>query len=152
MMGFLTEEDIKNVLTSNVLGRIGCTDGNITYVVPITYFYNGKDIILHSKVGMKIEMMRSNPLVCFEVDELHSFSNWRSVIAWGKYEEVQEPEEKESLMKSFVERMLYMKMSVTALPPEQFPMRIHPRDEPLSFVVYKIIIEKMTGRYETPDA
>jgi uncharacterized protein len=96
--------------------------------------------------------MRSNPLVCFEVDELHSFSNWRSVIAWGKYEEVQEPEEKESLMKSFVERMLYMKMSVTALPPEQFPMRIHPRDEPLSFVVYKIIIEKMTGRYETPDA
>ncbi|HJW16870.1 MAG TPA: pyridoxamine 5'-phosphate oxidase family protein, partial [Flavisolibacter sp.] len=149
---FLTEEEIKNVLTSNTLGRIGCTDGNVTYVVPITYFYNGRDIIMHSKVGMKIGMMRSNPQVCFEVDELHSFDNWKSVIAWGKYEEVLEPVEKESLMKSFVERMLYMKMSVTALPPEQFPIRLHPRDEPFSFVVYKIVLDKMTGRYESPEA
>lgn len=152
MVGFLTEEEIMNVLTSNILGRIGCTDGKIVYVVPITYYFNGKDIILHSKVGKKIDMMRSNPNVCFEVDELHSYNNWKSVIAWGKYEEILDPVEKDSFMKSFVQRMLYMKMSVTALPPEQFPMRIHPRDEPVSFVVYKINIDKMTGRYESPEA
>lgn len=152
MVGFLTEEEIMNVLTSNILGRIGCTDGKIVYVVPITYYFNGKDIILHSKVGKKIDMMRSNPNVCFEVDELHSYNNWKSVIAWGKYEEILDPVEKDSFMKSFVQRMLYMKMSVTALPPEQFPMRIHPRDEPVSFVVYKIKIDKMTGRYESPEA
>lgn len=151
MMGFLTEEEIKHVLTSNILGRIGCTDGNLTYVVPITYFYNGKDIILHSKVGMKVEMMRANPQVCFEVDQIHTYNSWQSVIAWGKYEEVLEPAEREALMKSFVERMLYMKMSVTALPPEQFPFRLHPREEPFTFVVYKIVLEKLTGRYESPE-
>ena len=152
MMGFLTEEEIKHVLTSNILGRIGCTDGNITYVVPITYFYNGKDIILHSKVGMKVEMMRANPQVCFEVDQIHTYNSWQSVSAWGKYVEVHEPAEREALLKSFVERMLYMKMSVTALPPEQFPFRLHPREEPFTFVVYKIVLEKLTGRYESPEA
>jgi uncharacterized protein len=101
---------------------------------------------------MKVEMMRANPQVCFEVDQIHTYNSWQSVIAWGKYEEVLEPAEKESLMKSFVERMLYMKMSETALPPEQFPMRIHPRDEPFTFVVYKIVLEKLTGRYESPEA
>lgn len=152
MMGLLTEEEMRSVLSSNILGRIGCNDGNVIYVVPITYFFDGTDIILHSKVGMKIDMMRSNPHVCFEVDEIHSYNNWKCVIAWGMYKEVLDPEEKESLMKSFVERMLYMKMSETALPPEQFPIRHHPRDEPVSFVVYKIKLDKMTGRFENPEA
>jgi len=152
MIGLLTDEEMKSVLSFIILGRIGCNDGNVTYVVPITYFFDGTDIILHSKVGMKIDIMRSNPQVCFEVDEIHSYNNWKSVIAWGKYIEVLDAKEKESLMKSFVERMLYMKMSETALPPEQFPIRLHPRDEPVPFVVYKIIIDKMTGRFENPEA
>jgi len=150
MVGFLTESEIKALLSTNVMGRLGCTDGNIVYVVPISYFYNGVDIILHSKEGMKIDMMRSNTNVCFLVDELHSFNNWKSVVVWGEYKEVTDAMEKESLMKDFVQRMLFVKMSVTALPPEQFPMRIHPRDEPMSFIVYKIVVGKMTGRFETP--
>jgi len=150
MVGFLTESEIKALLSTNVMGRLGCTDGNIVYVVPISYFYNGVDIILHSKEGMKIDMMRSNTNVCFLVDELHSFNNWKSVVVWGEYKEVTDAIEKESLMKDFVQRMLFVKMSVTALPPEQFPMRIHPRDEPMSFIVYKIVVGKMTGRFETP--
>jgi nitroimidazol reductase NimA-like FMN-containing flavoprotein (pyridoxamine 5'-phosphate oxidase superfamily) len=150
MVGFLTQSEIEAVISTNMIGRLGCTDGNIVYVVPISYFYNGVDIILHSKEGMKIDMMRSNPKVCFLVDELHSFNNWKSVVVWGEYMEVIDDSEKEFLMKDFVQRMLYVKMSVTALPPEQFPMRIHPREEPISFVVYKIVISKMTGRYESP--
>ena len=33
-------------------------------------------------------MMRSSPAVCFEVDEIADMANWKSVIAWGRYEEL----------------------------------------------------------------
>jgi len=33
-------------------------------------------------------MMRSNPDVCFQVDQIISSSEWRSVVAWGTYEEL----------------------------------------------------------------
>lgn len=56
----------------------------ITYVVPVNYVYDGKFIIAHSVAGMKIQMMRKNRDVCFEVDEMKSITNWKSVIAWGQ--------------------------------------------------------------------
>lgn len=32
--------------------------------------------------------MRANPEVCSQVDEIDDMANWRSVIAWGRYEEL----------------------------------------------------------------
>ena len=75
MIGNLTNEQIEEVLKENVLGGIGCNDGKKIYVVPINYIYDGKFIIAHSVAGMKIQMMRKNPDVCFEVDEMKSFTN-----------------------------------------------------------------------------
>ena len=48
----------------------------------------------HSLKGMKIEMMRKKPKVCFEVDEMKNFTNWRSVIVWGEYQEFTEERER----------------------------------------------------------
>ena len=33
-------------------------------------------------------MMRENPWVCVEVDHMDNLANWRSVIAWGRFEEL----------------------------------------------------------------
>ena len=66
------------------MGRIGCKDGKKTYVVPVNYAFDGKFIIAHSVMGMKIEMMQKNPQECFEVDEMKSFTKWKNVIRWGQ--------------------------------------------------------------------
>ena len=70
------------------MGRIGCNDGERNYVVPVNYAYDGKFIIAHSIMGMKIAIMRKNPNVCFEVDEMKSYTKWKSVIVWGVYQEL----------------------------------------------------------------
>ena len=88
MIRNLTNEEIEDVLKRNSIGRIGCNDGRKTYVVPVNYVYDGKCIIVHSYDGMKIQMMRKNSGVCFEVDEIKSFTAWKSVIAWGEYQEL----------------------------------------------------------------
>ncbi len=150
MIGKLTEEKIEEVLEKNVLGRIGCHNGSRTYVVPINYVYDGKYIIGHSVAGLKIDMMRKNPQVCFEVDEMKSFTNWKSVIAWGEYQELKEERERYAAMKLFVDRMMRLKISETALPPEVAESRIHPRSPGnIKPIIYRIVVTEKTGRFES---
>lgn len=88
MLGKLSDKQIDELLFSQSIGRLGCyADGKI-YVVPVTYVYDGQNIICHSREGMKLEMMRKNPDVCFEVDKMENMANWQSVIAWGTFVEL----------------------------------------------------------------
>jgi nitroimidazol reductase NimA-like FMN-containing flavoprotein (pyridoxamine 5'-phosphate oxidase superfamily) len=149
MIGKLTDEQIEEVLKSNVLGRIGCQDNNKIYVVPVNYVYDDKYIIAHSVEGMKIRMMRKNHSVCFEIDEMKNFTNWKSVIAWGEYQELTEERDRYYAMKLFVDRMMHMKISETALPPEISEKRVHPRSPGnIRPVVFRIVISEKTGRFE----
>ena len=88
MMGTLTPAEIEDTLRQELVGRIGCHADGRTYVVPISFAYDGASIYGHSYEGLKIQMMRQNPEVCFEVDHADNLSSWRSVIAWGHYEEL----------------------------------------------------------------
>lgn len=151
MVGHLTEEQIITVLKENALGRLGCCDGARNYIVPINYYYDGEAIVMHSEAGMKISMMRQNPTVCFEVDEVSDFTNWKSVIIFGRYEEVEDEEEKKEVMDAYINSLMRIKLSETALLPEIHQARLHPRTGPLETVIYKIIIDKMTGRYESEE-
>ena len=151
MVGHLTEEQIITVLKENALGRLGCSDSTQTYIVPINYYYDGEAIVMHSEVGLKINMMRQNPKVCFEVDELSDFTNWKSVVIFGRYQEIEGEDERREVMDAFVNSMMRIKLSETALLPEMHKERLHPRTGPLETVIFKILIDKMTGRYEAPD-
>ena len=152
MIGQLNKEQIEEVLRSNALGRLACRDNDKIYVVPVNYVYDGKHILAHSVEGMKIRMMRKNPSVCFEVDEMKSFTNWKSVIAWGRYEEIKEEMEKYRAMKLFVDRMMHLKFSETAQLPEISEQRVHPRSPGvIKPVVYRIVISEKTGRFESDD-
>lgn len=149
MIGKLTNEQIEEVLKSNLFGRIGCNDGKKTYVVPINYVYDGKYIIAHSVVGQKIRMMRKNPDICFQVDEIKNVNNWKSVIVWGKYLEITDEMERYNAMKIFVDRILKLKISETAIPPELSEKRVHPRSPGnIKPVIYRFVLTEKTGRYE----
>jgi nitroimidazol reductase NimA-like FMN-containing flavoprotein (pyridoxamine 5'-phosphate oxidase superfamily) len=149
MIGRLNDEQIEELLNSNNIGRIGCRDYEQVYIVPINYIYDGSSIIAHSVAGMKIEMMRKHPEVCFQVDQIKDGNNWKSVVAWGQYKELTEERERYEAMKLFVERTLRLKISETAIPPELSDHRVHPRSPGnIKPVIYRILLEKKTGRYE----
>ena len=152
MIGRLTNEEIEKVLKENVLGRIGCNAGKKTYVVPVNYVYDDKFIIAHSVMGLKIEMMRKNPQVCFEVDEMKSFTNWKSVIAWGEYQELTDERDRYYAMKLFVDRMMHVKISEAAIPPEITEKKVHPGlPGSIKPIVYRIVITEKTGRFESEE-
>lgn len=88
----MTEEECRAFLPSSSLGRLGCSLDNQPYVVPIYFAYEPDFIYVLSTLGQKNEWMRANPKVCLEVDEIRNQSEWISVIAIGRYQELPEPQ------------------------------------------------------------
>ncbi len=149
MIGKLTNEQIEEVLVKNVFGHIGCNDGYNTYVYPLNYMYNGKHIICHSPAGSKIQIMRQNKRVCFQVDDVKNFITWKSVMVLGEYQELVEERDRYDAMKEFVDRMLHIKIKETVLIPglaeEIANSNMKGNARP---VFYRIIIDEKNGRYE----
>ncbi|HEV3153826.1 MAG TPA: pyridoxamine 5'-phosphate oxidase family protein [Candidatus Baltobacteraceae bacterium] len=141
MLGELNRTEIDDVLHANVIGRIGCHAFGRTYVVPITYAYDGRAIYARSEEGMKLHMMRENPHVCFEVDAMDGMANWKSVIAAGVFHELHGDEAQERL------NWLVSELSCRLEgPPGE---TVHPIDAAAdSGVVYKIVLEECAGRFE----
>jgi uncharacterized protein len=106
MFGNLQSDQIEDVLKSQFVGRIGCSLNDETYIVPISYAYNGNYIYCHTKEGKKTTIMRRNPKVCFQVDEMKTMANWRSVIVQGEFQELKEKEERTNGMQILLNRYL----------------------------------------------
>ena len=145
MLGELTSEEIDHLLRSEPIGRIGCYAFGRPYIVPITYAYDGVAVYGHSREGLKLRAMRSNPTVCFEVDRLDSLSDWRSVIALGTFSEL-DADAADVAMELLRRRVAPLVASATSLPDS----RQHASGLPWS--VFRILLGERSGRFERPDA
>ena len=87
----LTPAEIDDLLRRQAVGRIGCHAEGVTYVVPVIYAYEAGAIYVATIEGQKMRMMRSNPRVCFEVDEYERQGAWQSAIVQGLAEELEGP-------------------------------------------------------------
>jgi nitroimidazol reductase NimA-like FMN-containing flavoprotein (pyridoxamine 5'-phosphate oxidase superfamily) len=145
MLGELTHDEIEQLLLRGNVGRIGCHAENRTYVVPITYAYDGECVYAHSADGLKIRTMRANPNVCFEVDHIVDLAHWSSVIAWGIYEELSGAPEERAAALLLSRRLGPLHTSATAL--------MHPRihgiaQESSRTTLFRIRPTEKTGRFE----
>lgn len=148
MLRELNDNQIEALLKDQLIGRIGCHAAGVTYIVPVNYVYDGTDIYCHSAKGMKIEMMRENPLVCFEVDNVKDITNWQSVIAWGKFEEITEMDEKQKVLQKLTDRITPYIMDDSITREHGFVDEEGDIGTTVELIIYKIIVDKKTGRFE----
>jgi nitroimidazol reductase NimA-like FMN-containing flavoprotein (pyridoxamine 5'-phosphate oxidase superfamily) len=148
MLGTLNIRQIDQVLSSEVVGHLGCFADSKIYVTPISYVYDGESVYGHTADGMKLRMLRANPHVCLQVDHIENLANWVSVIVWGEFEEVAGDEEKEA-MRLFLERMEPLQVSETAISPHRAPAGVPALDlQGQLMVFYRIRLTERTGRFE----
>ena len=88
----MTEQECNLFLERAKLGRLGCSLNDQPYVVPIYVAFEPGYIYALSTFGQKIEWMRTNPNVCVEIDEIAGETEWMSVLANGRYQELREPQ------------------------------------------------------------
>jgi hypothetical protein len=130
----LTRDEIDALLHEQVVGRVGCHVDGLTYVVPLIYAYDGDAFYIASIEGQKVEMMRRNPNVCFEVDT-YGPDGWRSAIVQGVYEELSEQEKPRAL------ELLRERFTRDGVAPSRRP-ETHGRPT----VCFRIAIREITGR------
>jgi uncharacterized protein len=135
MIETLDAQEIDALLREQMVGRLGCCLDGRPYVVPLIYAWDGESLFVQSIEGRKIEIMRANPHVVFEVDEYLTSGNWRSVIVEGAYEEL-EGDEVEKALELLVERFGGRRRTHGGDPPSDAP-------KPVAF---RIRSTQVTGR------
>ncbi len=102
----ITEKsEIEAVILKSSICRIGLSDDNIPYIVPMCFGYQENSIYIHGSLkGKKTDILKKNQNVCFEFDinteivEDEKACEWsmkyQSVIGFGKALFIKEPEDK----------------------------------------------------------
>lgn len=130
----LGKEDARRLLQEHYLGRLGCCVDGEPYVMPINYLFQGEDLYFHSLPGQKITALRAHPQACLQVDEIQDDYHWRSVIAFGRYEEITEPEERAEWLAALFNRLPHLTPVESKMTKGQ--------DE---VIVFRLCVERITG-------
>lgn len=141
MIEKLSQEEAKRLLSEQFVARLGCVleDGE-PYVVPINYLFKNGFIFIHSLLGLKVEALRANPKACIQVDDIKSFFEWRSAIAFGEFEEITDATEREEFRREMLARF-------QKLTPVETVVK-HGENTIAEMVLFRIHIKRITGTTE----
>jgi uncharacterized protein len=149
MLRILTPAQCRYILLQNYIGRIGCSANDKVLILPVTYIFTDDCIYSYSLPGEKINMMRINPHVCFEVDQIESLVSWKTIVVNGQYEELNNQKTNLKVQTLFEDRLGPLPKGETLHPSREFadpPRRVQKNQKP---ILYKIRIASLSGRFES---
>jgi uncharacterized protein len=124
--------------------RLGLSDGAEPYIVPLCFGYDGEALYFHSaREGRKLDILRKNNHVCFELDipegmrEAEQGCRWgikyRSVIGFGTAEIVDDQEGKKKALEIIMAQYSGKEY-------------IFPEDIVTKTAVIKVVVAHVTGK------
>jgi len=110
----MTRNEIEALLAKALVGRLGTSSRGEPYVVPICFIHVEDKIYFHSNPqGKKLQNMKVNPHVCFQVDDYNlvpsprpcDFSmHYRSVIIFGRVRFIKNRKKKLKALKAMLDK------------------------------------------------
>ena len=142
-------QEIAKIIDKCEVIRLGLADGNVPYIVPLNFGYEVVDdrvaFVFHSALeGRKIDMMKKNPNVCFELDCSLTIlkgavaCNWgaefESVVGYGEIKFIENDDEKKTALNLLMARYGFEG------PPEYMQSAL------AKTAVYKLYVSEVTGK------
>jgi nitroimidazol reductase NimA-like FMN-containing flavoprotein (pyridoxamine 5'-phosphate oxidase superfamily) len=76
--------EIDSILSKAIVCRISIIDHETPYIVPMNFWYKDDILYLHSTPeGKKIDVLKRNPWVCFEVESDLEIINTQIPCKWS---------------------------------------------------------------------
>lgn len=136
---------IRALMEEALVCRIGFCDGKTPYVVPMNFGLGERCIFLHCATeGRKLDILRQNDRVCFEIDFLREIrqgeqscgwsARYESVIGFGRGVIVDDPAEKRSALDRIMDHC-------RAQGPHTYP-----DDTVAKTAIIRVEIEHLTGK------
>ena len=142
----MTVGECTSALNKTRIGRLACVRDNQPYIVPINFAFDGDYIYAFTTLGQKIEWLRLNPAVCFEIDEVVSHNEWMSVVVFGHYEELPDKPEYE---KERTQAHACLQKRTMWWEPAYISQEHREQPHSLTPIFFRILVEKMTGHRAT---
>jgi nitroimidazol reductase NimA-like FMN-containing flavoprotein (pyridoxamine 5'-phosphate oxidase superfamily) len=138
----LAPDECAAVLARGWVGRIAFTHRDRVDIQPVHYVYDDGWLYGRTSAGSKLETLRRNPWVAFEVDEVHAPHDWTSVVVKGSFHRLEEDAApRERLAREHALELLRAVSSHALRPGDPTPWRD---------VVFRIAIDEVTGREARP--
>jgi uncharacterized protein len=141
--GDLSPGECRALLARHHVGRLAYTFHDRVDVEPINYVYSRRSLVFRTAPGAKLETIAHHPWVALEIDEVDGPFDWRSVVVHGTAY-ILRPSRNPADSRSHAAAV----KSLRRLLPETFR-----RGDPVPFrwVVVKLHIDRMTGRFARTD-
>jgi|GEM_PF-60410 len=145
----MSKAECNDALSRMEYGRLACAHDSQPYVLPFNFSFDGNSYLYcFATLGQKIEWMRLNPLVFFEVDEVKNHNHWSSVIVFGSYEELPDKPEFETA-RSHLQECLQKR--VMWWEPAYISQEHRDKPHSLTPIFFRIKIASVTGHRANPD-
>ena len=95
----MSDKEIEDILQRVGYGHLACALDDQPYVIPIHYVYSRPNIYFYTTEGKKTEIIRANPQVCLQVEEVVDKGVWQSIVVNGDAERIAERKEREDAVK-----------------------------------------------------
>ncbi len=80
--------EARDVLEQLNYAHLAMAKDNIPYVVPVHYAYDGSVLYVYTTEGKKAEIIRVNPEICLQAEDVKDNENWKSVMVTGTAEQI----------------------------------------------------------------
>jgi hypothetical protein len=134
----LSEKRTIDLLAESKVGHLAVIDGDVPYVSPVSYVVIDNEICFRTGLGRRVDAIKANPAVSFEVMRTTADGGWECVIASGEAHE-----RNDNLFAQSVVSSLLSKYREELGSPFSRGKR-SPIAEPATFIA--ISIEETTGR------
>jgi len=137
--------EIESIIKRATVCRIGLSENNVAYIVPMNFGYKDNSLYFHSApMGKKIEIIKKNNQICFEIDVDHELvlselsckatMKYFSVIGFGKAELITDFEKKQIALQIIMDHYA--------------PKKKHEFSKKMieQLIIIKVNIEKLTGK------
>lgn len=146
-MSELDRGTIDDFLAKQSVGRLGLVgEKGRPLILPVHYLLEGQTVYFATEEGQRLSTLPQQNIVCFEVDEyLPELGRYRSVVAYGKARQIDDPDEQRRILRRLLER--YERMGPLWASSRYYPahaMSSQPIAQPL--MVIAVTLEEATGR------
>ncbi|WP_428663132.1 pyridoxamine 5'-phosphate oxidase family protein [Runella sp.] len=142
MLTEISPEVIDHLLSNQYFGRMACSADNQVLIAPMMFCFDGRYIYGITREGTKLQMLRKNPNVAFEIDDMVSPGVWCSIVIQGEFEELQ-GEKREYAVYLLRDRRVPIFANETV---GHLGENHHDDPKFITAVVYRIHIKIKTGR------
>lgn len=145
----MSRAECYDALARTKFGRLACARNNQPYVLPLNLVFDGNSYLYgFATLGQKVAWMRSNPSVCFEIDEVKNHNHWSSVIVFGRYEELPDKPEfataRAHAQECLQKRVMWWEPAYISQEHRDKPHSVTP-------IFFRIKIENVTGHRANSD-